>query len=177
MTIVHQGVELLADPTRVIDWLEDSLDTVSWKNEFAFLSNFYHHPFTVEGRRYGSAEHYYQAAKALDAEWHDRIASAATPAEAKALGKQCPSRERTAWNAMKFEVMTAAVRLKFQDAELATRLVATGSAYIQEGSFWGDDEWGVDLLAQPAADPMQRMGKNYVGVILMAERARLLALA
>jgi ribA/ribD-fused uncharacterized protein len=177
MAIEHRSVALLTDSTRVIDWLEDSLDTGSWQNPFGFLSNFHAHVFEIDGVRYGSAEHYYQAAKALDASWHARIAAAATPAEAKALGKQCPARDRIEWNAMKFDVMTQAVRLKFADPGLAAKLLATGTAYIQEGTFWHDDEWGVDLLADPGADPLRRPGKNYVGVILMAERARLQALA
>jgi predicted NAD-dependent protein-ADP-ribosyltransferase YbiA (DUF1768 family) len=77
---------------------------------------------------------------------------------------------RADWEETKFEVMREVVAAKFPvGSELASRLDATGDAYLQEGTFWGDDCWGV--LADVSDDPLARPGRNWLGVILMERRA------
>jgi predicted NAD-dependent protein-ADP-ribosyltransferase YbiA (DUF1768 family) len=51
----------------------------SFKNEFGFLSNFYEAPIYVNGKRYASVEHAYQAHKTLNESAHNLIRVAKTP--------------------------------------------------------------------------------------------------
>ena len=50
--------------------------------KYAFLSNFYHAPFTYDGIEYPTNEHFFQAMKTLDQEERKKIAAAASPGKA-----------------------------------------------------------------------------------------------
>lgn len=86
------------------------------------------------------------------------------PREAKALGRSVQLRDN--WEVLKLEYMTMYVRTKFRDhPELARRLVDTGDAELIEGNAHGDTFWGVDVNTGT--------GKNWLGIILMLTRSRL----
>ena len=68
-----------------------------------FLSNFFEHPMMVDGLRYPTLEHAYQAAKTNDPELRERIRSAATPGEAKRAGKLVPL--RSDWDERRLEAV------------------------------------------------------------------------
>jgi ribA/ribD-fused uncharacterized protein len=160
-------------PERIIDWLDDFMGP----QPYAFMSNFYERPVTYLGLEFPTTEHAFAWAKVdpddHDAEaWRDLIAHAEGPGSAKSYGRKCPLRPD--WEAIKFNVMHEIVWAKFdQNVDLAAKLLATGDAYIQEGTLWGDEIWGVDLAASD--HPFERPGTNWLGTQLMEVRARLRA--
>lgn len=130
--------------------------------EWAFLSNFYHAPFELGGKKYPTVEHYYQSRKTLNPHYAEKIISAPTPALARKLGRKCPLRPD--WERIKVKVMEDAVRAKFtQNPHLKEKLLATGDAELVEFSSW-DRFWGVDRNGR---------GQNQLGKILMKIREEL----
>ena len=89
--------------------------------KYAFLSNFYHAPFTYDGIEYPTNEHFFQAMKTLDQEERKKIAAAATPGKAKRMGRQVQLRED--WEEIKEAVMLEGLYLKFADEQLADWLL------------------------------------------------------
>src|SRR4051812_36102551 len=79
--------------------------------EYAFLSNFAYSPFVIEGIRFNTVEHYYQAQKTFDIDSAAAIICAKTPSEAKRLGQLCPMRDD--WQQIRLDVMSQALSLKF----------------------------------------------------------------
>lgn len=127
--------------------------------DFGFLSNFYEASLWVDGHRYPSVEHAYQAAKAADPATQQMIREAKTPSIAKRLGKsvQLPAD----WDARKVVVMARLVREKFSNPLLRSLLLATEDATLVEGNTWNDYVWGV----------CRGKGQNLLGKILMEVRA------
>jgi ribA/ribD-fused uncharacterized protein len=134
--------------------------------DWAFLSNFYRAPFYFRGVQFPTAEHAFQAAKMLRDEDRRRVTTAATPREAKRLGRMLT--RRPAWDRDRKLVMLEVCLAKFtQHADLAARLLATGDALLVEGNSWHDQDWGACYCGEPrCAEP----GKNYLGQILMSIR-------
>ncbi len=161
--------ELNENPAVLIDWFDD----FGGPNPYAFLSNFYREPVRWGGEWWATAEHAFHAAKMdlshPDGEsFYERILTSDDPGVAKMLGRTGPM--RADWEEVKFEVMREVVAAKFAfGSDLAARLEATGDAYLQEGTFWGDDCWGV--LADEDVEPHLRRGRNWLGIILMERRA------
>ncbi|WP_433802200.1 NADAR family protein [Actinomycetospora sp. CA-084318] len=123
------------------------------------LSNFAEHPMEVDGQRYPTVEHYFQAMKAVSPEDHARIRDAATPAEAKELGRAVTMVPD--WRDRRVAVMRRALAAKFTpDSEAGRFLLATGEATLIEGNDWGDQLWGVS----------DGRGRNLLGVLLMERR-------
>jgi ribA/ribD-fused uncharacterized protein len=129
--------------------------------EYAFLSNFYSSPIQYEGIVYPTVEHMFQALKALDVETRKKIANAATPGQAKRLGRSVALRED--WEEVKVDVMRTALQLKFSNPALRAKLIATGDAELIEGNTWNDRFWGV----------CRGTGKNMLGLLLMELRCSL----
>lgn len=129
--------------------------------EYGFLSNFYSSPIQYEGIVYPTVEHMFQALKALDIETRKKIANAATPGQAKRLGRSVALRED--WEEVKVDVMRTALQLKFSDPTLRAKLIATGDAELIEGNTWNDRFWGV----------CRGTGKNMLGLLLMEVRRNL----
>lgn len=136
---------------------------VMFRKEYAFLSNFYEHPFMMEGYEFQTAEHAYQAAKTLNVEEAIDIRDASNPKAAKYLGARCTLRPN--WNNMRIPVMQYVIDCKFADPELATMLLNTGDKILQEGNTWNDRFWGTDLVSG--------VGDNWLGKILMLKRQTL----
>ncbi len=134
-----------------------------FEGPYAFLSNFYRRPVTVWGITFPTAEHAFHYAKTYDAEEKAAILAARSPAEAKQLGRHCNL--RVDWEQAKDYAMLEVVRAKFDDPELAAKLLDTGDAELVEGNHWGDQYWGV----------CRGRGLNKLGKILMQVRAELLA--
>lgn len=137
-----------------------------FSRNYSWLSNFYRTDVEVEDNVFITVEHAYQSAKVT---WHDEwieITQASTPAEAKRLGRAATS-IRHDWDEVKVGVMHTAVAAKFQNPELAEKLIATGDALLIEGNDWGDRFWGV----------YKGRGHNMLGKILMEVRANLIEAA
>ena len=130
----------------------------------SWLSNFSEHPIVLEGIRWPSVEHYYQAQKYAGTEAAERIRRAASAQQARKAGQDRSLSPRPDWDTHKEEVMGRAVRAKFeQHRQLRELLLATGDEELihQSGSdlFWGRSPEGV--------------GENRLGLILMAVRQAL----
>ncbi len=127
----------------------------SRKTEWKLLSNFAATPFELDGRRWPTVEHYFQAAKAVDPAEAERVANAESPAKAKQLGRQV--RLRQEWDQLREEVMLRALRAKFaQHDESRAMLLATKRRPLHEDAPW-DRYWG-------------GAGKDRLGVLLMQVR-------
>ena len=154
-------------------------------NGYQFLSNMYPCPVFYDGLMFQTSEAAFQAAKFKKREYREMFTdfksdgrepewkSLARPA--KTLGgprgriskKDPEAFDREEWdNGRAYQVMTEVVRAKFtQNLDLKEKLLATGDAYLIEGTTWRDRIWGVDLATMK--------GKNQLGKILMAIRKEL----
>ena len=138
----------------------------SCEGEYSEFFNSAPYPFDLDGERWPSVEHYFQAQKAVgDGEWGRRIRMAATPREAFHLGRTVPLPIN--WRTTREEVMRRALYSKFsQHRDLADLLLSTGDREIVEynpkDAFWaaGPDGRGLNrlgrLLAQVRAQLRQR---------------------
>lgn len=137
----------------------DRRPITSFSGIYGFLSNFHYRVFIYDAWRYDTAEHAYQAAKTHDELWRDRIASARTAGQAKALGNKCPLRHD--WEDVKIDVMRAVLKAKFADADLFARLQSTAPRPLIEGNTWGDTIWGQCPIGT---------GDNWLGRLLIEIR-------
>lgn len=142
----------------------------TFDGEYAFLSNFYEHPFEFDGVIYRTAEHAFQAMKATNEHDRQMIINAATPGQAKRLGRKIHL--RSDWEQVKEIYMLDIIRAKFGDPELGQMLMSTRDAYLIEGTTWHDNTWG-----NCSCDRCKHIeGKNYLGKILMSVRQDLIQL-
>ncbi len=146
--------------------MSDEQPITSFRNEHAFLSNFYPPPIEIDGDTYPTNEHAFQALKTDDPAERKKVREAKTPASAKTLGKRVTLRE--GWAQKRFEVMERVVRAKFADPDLAALLLATGERELIEGNTWRDTTWGCVL----GKDGTWK-GRNELGKILMRVRNEL----
>ena len=126
--------------------------------DYRWLSNFWPAEVEYEGVKYPTTEHAFQAAKTENLGQRRHVRKAASPAEAKKLGRQVTL--RPGWDSMKDEVMLDLNRQKFRDPGLRAKLLATGDRPLIEGNHWNDTYWGV----------CRGKGKNRLGQILMKIR-------
>eukprot|EP01096_Ripella_sp_DP13-Kostka_P012185 TRINITY_DN5030_c0_g1_i1.p1 TRINITY_DN5030_c0_g1~~TRINITY_DN5030_c0_g1_i1.p1 ORF type:complete len:167 (-),score=47.14 TRINITY_DN5030_c0_g1_i1:44-505(-) len=135
---------------------------------YACFSNFWDAPFVIEGVSYPTVEHFFQSQKFGDAEYREKIRTAATPAEAKTLGSARRPDYRSDWETVKENIMFQGIEAKFvQNEGLADILLQTGNVPIVEDSPT-DYYWGI------GAD---QSGQNRLGVIIEQVRASLQAKA
>lgn len=134
--------------------------------KYAFLSNFYTTPVVYENIPYPSSEAAFQAAKCLDPD--DRRAfTTVNPGKAKRMGRQVALRPD--WDEIRDQVMYDIVKDKFtRNRDLAQALLATGDAYLEEGTYWHDRYWGVCTCNR-----CRGQGLNKLGQILMRVRNEL----
>jgi ribA/ribD-fused uncharacterized protein len=132
--------------------------------EYFELSNFAPFGFEEGGVYWPTVEHYFQAQKFPEAPAHrERIRRAATPREAKNLGRTREIPIRPDWDQVKEEVMLRALRSKFAAPRLRELLLATGERPLVEASpfdsYWGSGNAGT--------------GRNRLGELLARVRAEL----
>lgn len=139
------------------------MEIKSFAGEYRFLSNFCESPIEFDGLVYGSAESAFQAQKCEDSDARRSFVDL-TASESKRAGRHV--RLRPDWEDVKTNIMRDIVRAKFvQNPELAQKLLATGDAILEEGNWWNDRFWGVDIRSG--------LGRNELGRILMAVRIEL----
>ncbi|RKP10974.1 hypothetical protein THASP1DRAFT_21369 [Thamnocephalis sphaerospora] len=128
--------------------------------QLGHLSNFYASAIYLDGERWPTTEHYFQAAKFTDVPNYQReIRLASTPGKAARMGRSRAHPLRADWETVKETIMERAVFAKYtQHANLATQLLATGSSLLVEHTF-NDVYW-----ADGGGDGR---GLNRLGVILM----------
>ena len=156
----------------------------NFTGEHGFLSNFHvGHPVMLPGWSmvFPTAEHAYQAAKAMSSVQAQWVRDADSPAEAKRRGRKVVAWQD--WERMKKKIMLAVLLAKFSDLDLAQLLVTTSPATLVEGNTWGDDYWGAVPYDGPsdhwatmlpiwqAPVPGQVLaGHNWLGRLLMVVR-------
>lgn len=142
----------------------DVVNFYSVSDEFGQFSNFAPFPINLDGERWPTSEHYFQAQKFDDDAYRQKIRKDNSPAQAARLGQDRKQKLRLDWENVKVGIMREAVLAKFtQHEELRTLLLSTGDAKIVEHTD-NDDYWG---------DGGDGSGRNMLGRILMEVRERL----
>lgn len=134
---------------------------LSFSGVHRFLSNFHQCVVVLDGIKYPSVEHAYQAAKTLDLLIRNEILLCPTPAAAKRMGKLFAIRPD--WDQVKLGIMEDLLKQKFEHQNLKLALLATEDQEIIEGNYWNDTFWGV----------CKGKGANHLGRLLMKVREEL----
>lgn len=150
--------------TPIGDYQGSILDFYSVKEVYGEFSNFALFPLIIDGEKWPTSEHYYQAHKYTDPQLREKVRQAPTPYAAAILGRDPQIPKREDWNEVKDTVMETAVRAKFSQYEILKILLAqTIKADLYEHTkldcYWGD-----------CGD---RTGKNKLGLLLMKLRSEI----
>lgn len=133
----------------------------SFRGEYRFLSNFYDSKIDYQGLTYLNAEAAFQSMKSEGKHLRKHFTNL-NPSEAKRCGRGLALRKD--WEEVKTKIMYEVVKAKFtQNEDLKEKLLATGTAKLEEGNTWGDRIWGT----------VDGKGENRLGHILMKIRAEL----
>ena len=139
-----------------------------FRGDYYFLSNFAPAQVTLDGMKFPTVEHAYQAAKTQNPQERERILGASTPDLARKMGRKL--NQRPDWPEMKVKIMQDLVWQKFDSRpDLAKLLLATGDSELVEENTWHDNFWGDCRCSRCAELP----GQNWLGRILMEVRQRL----
>ncbi len=127
------------------------------------LSNFAGFGFELNGHKWRTMEHYFQAMKFEGTPQFDRILDSGSPKQAKDLGQSRATPIRADWDEVKESIMLTGLRAKFLNSDLKVLLVGTGKKKLIENSPY-DKYWGIGPNGK---------GKNRLGVLLMQLREEL----
>lgn len=135
------------------------------KEEYGCFSNFSRHAIEVDGIKWPTTEHYFQAQKYIGTDRYKEIAEAPTPRIAADLGRDRSLPLRADWEEIKDDIMLNAVREKArQHPQIRDILLSTGNEIIIEDSpidyYWGCGKDGT--------------GRNQLGKCWMKLREELL---
>lgn len=110
---------------------------MQFRGKYAFLSNFYEAPITIEGLRFRCVEAAFQATKdPTRAKEFEKL----NGSEAKRLGRSVKLRED--WEECKLQIMYLLLVAKFtQHPHLAQKLKAISETIVEDNT-WGDTYWG-----------------------------------
>lgn len=133
---------------------------------YGCFSNFARYPIHLDGKRWPTTEHYFQAQKFEEPEHQESIRREKSPMIAARLGRDRKKKLRRDWESVKVSIMRHALRAKFtQHEDLRATLLSTGTATLVEhtanDAYWGDGGDG--------------SGKNMLGKLLMEIRDELKA--
>ena len=131
------------------------------------FSNFFPSAFDLDGKRWPTTEHYFQAQKFTSTpEYQEEIRLAKTPEKAKTLGGSREKPIRADWDQVREDVMKKALKAKFtQNADLKAMLLSTGNRPLVEANPT-DSYWGYGRT---------KKGKNRMGILLQQLRDELRA--
>lgn len=142
------------------------------------LSQWWPAGFDLDGTHYATAEHWMMAGKARlfgDDRAAARVLEAATPGEAKSIGREVAGFDEDVWREHRFDLVVRGSVEKFRrNPGLRAFLLSTGGRILVEASP-RDRVWGIGLSEsdERAADPGQWKGENLLGFALMRARALL----
>lgn len=142
------------------------------------LSQWWPAPFTVDGVRYATAEHWMMAGKARlfnDLDGLAAVLAAASPGAAKAAGRKVRGFDERRWQEARYDIVVVGNHAKFsQHPVLADVLRRTGRKVLVEASPY-DRIWGIGLAPthDDVARPTRWRGLNLLGFALMEVRDRL----
>ena len=140
------------------------MEIMTFTGKYRFLSNFAPCSIIYNGVIYPSVEHAYQSAKSDSKEWKEICSDAArTPGEIKRLSKKVQLVD--GWDEKKVSLMKMLLLRKFLQKPFKQLLLATGDAELQEGNWWRDVFWGIDVKTGK--------GENILGKLLMEIRKKL----
>jgi ribA/ribD-fused uncharacterized protein len=152
--------------TPAVSFEGDILDFYSTKKPYGEFSNFGLFPITVDGKRWPTSEHYYQAHKYDTEEMQERVRATKSPYLAAKLGRDKRYPKRKDWLEVKDGIMFKALLAKFSEYDsLRELLLSTNDAEIFEHTK-NDCYWG---------DCGDRTGKNKLGKQLMIIREMLVS--
>ncbi len=151
--------------------MENQQPILFWKTHedgkplpYGGFSNFSRHPFEVDGVKYKTSEHYFQAMKFPKGPHRDEVLEASKPMEAAIIGRDRSRPLRPDWEEVKLDMMREALRYKFAAyPELKKLLLSTGDRLLVEASPM-DDFWGIKDTKLPGN------GHNWLGKLLMELR-------
>ena len=137
---------------------------------YGVFSNLFRCEIEFEGKTYPTAEHAYQAGKALKPAVRDWILAAPTPALAAMAAHGLYVWDVVPnWQSIKFDRMRAVLQAKFlQHPSLASLLLSTGSARLVEAG-------RVNNAVNRLWGEVNGQGQNMLGLMLMELRAELAA--
>lgn len=131
----------------------------SFRGEYNWLSNMYSCNVEYKENIFKSVENAYMFAKAdTSGEWL-KFCLENPPNIVKKESKNIKIRKD--WEDIKLKVMYELLVKKFTQEPFKTKLLNTGNENIQEGNFWNDLFWGVDLKQNP------NVGENNLGRLIM----------
>ena len=138
----------------------------STRDAYGEFSNFHPSPFTLNGKKWPTVEHYFQAQKFTGTPSEEEIRQAARPSLAAKMGRSRKRPLRRDWESVKDNVMRTALRAKFEQNEVHRNLLMSTSPaklieHTENDAYWGDGGDG--------------SGKNRLGQLLVELREALLS--
>ena len=128
-----------------------------------WLSNMTYVNIEYNGLIYPSTENFYQAMK-YKSQSTRKLISTLKPHESKGYSRNnLMTNEK--FEERKLDIMLYAQRKKYSQEPFKSKLLSTGGCPLEEGNWWGDKFWGVDIKT--------REGENYLGKIIMQVREEL----
>jgi ribA/ribD-fused uncharacterized protein len=145
------------------------------KGEYRNFSAMSEHPVEIDGVKYPTVEHYYQAMKATlfkDEDSLKKILKTKTAKAVKAVGKKVTGFVKELWDAGKDAYMETGMRTKFvQHPEIRKQLLDTGDKVIgfadARDTYWSI---GTSMTTEKAKFPSKWRGQNKLGKLLMQMR-------
>jgi ribA/ribD-fused uncharacterized protein len=134
-----------------------------FQKEYRWLSNFAPVKIKLDSGIYSSVEHAYQSSKSYDSDWKEYCKLETNPSQIKRQSKNVILKKD--WDAIKDFIMMECLRQKFDQEPYRQKLIDTKNEQIQEGNYWGDTYWGVDLKTGK--------GENRLGKMIMKIREEL----
>jgi ribA/ribD-fused uncharacterized protein len=167
--VKNRSKEALASPTMARSRNDIRFYRANEKPYGAF-SNLYKSPIEFEGRKYPTAEHAYQAGKALKLEVREWILAAPSPSLAAMAAHGLYTWDIVPnWNEIKFDRMRRVLLAKFtQHAHLRELLVQTGDKRLVEAG-------SVNNAVNRLWGEVYGVGQNMLGQMLMELRETFLA--
>ena len=131
--------------------------------ETRWLSNMSYVNIEYDGIVYPSTENFYQAMKYKSNVIRKSI-SGMRSFTAKSFSRD-NEMTNDKFESRKLEIMLYAQRKKYEQEPFKSKLLATGDCLLEEGNWWGDKFWGVDIKT--------RIGENNLGKLIMQVRDEL----
>lgn len=125
----------------------------NFTDEYSFLSNEYDSPIIYEHQKFRNAESAFQCQRTNNINVKDFF-SDITAFRAKILGNSL--HDRGDWDDIKYAIMFNICKTKFEDSQLAQKLIDTGDAHLEYANDY-DKVWGT----------VNGEGENLLGEILM----------
>lgn len=135
-----------------------------FRGEYNWLSNFTSCTIEYGDLTFSSVELFYIAMKTKNEVTRKKLSLAESSEAGKWKKESKKWNIRRDWEDIKLDVMEYGLRQKFNQEPFKSKLIATGNQNIQEGNFWNDVFWGVDLKQNP------NIGENHLGRLIMKIR-------